>query len=272
MRITPRWMAVLVVTILFGGILFSVALGEWTTKSTKEPMTFTEGEFAGQYDPADIRGSYTFGEVSSLFGVPIEDLAFAFRVSEPDVAAVSLKTLEERFVDLGVDLGTSSVRLFVAFYKGLPFDLSGEDIFLLPEAADLLKQKATLSPEQLAYLDTHTVSEAQEPVATEMTPVTQETQLSPTGTPQATPTDGGGTPAGGSGVPDPEHTPEANKLGGKTTFQNLLDWGVKQADIEKAIEQALPSANLVIKDWVTAQGLSFSTMKDQLQALVEAVK
>ena len=37
MRITPRWMAVFIVTILFGGILLSIALGEWTTKSTVIP-------------------------------------------------------------------------------------------------------------------------------------------------------------------------------------------------------------------------------------------
>lgn len=233
MRITPRWMAVFVVFVLFGGILLSIALGEWTTKTTKEPLKFTEGEFAGEYNPADIRGSYTFGDVSGLFDIPLEDLAVAFRVSEPDVSSVSLKTLEEKFVDLGVDLGTNSVRLFVALYTGLPFDLSGEDIFLLPEASELLKQKASLSPEQLVYLDSHTVNEATD---------------------------------------DPEHTPEANKVGGKTTFQHLLDWGVKQEDIEKLIGQPLPSANLLIKDWATSQGLSFSTVKDQLQALVDEVK
>ncbi|NLI41937.1 MAG: 4Fe-4S binding protein, partial [Caldisericales bacterium] len=72
MRITPRWMAVFIVTVLFGGILLSIALGEWTTKSTKEPLTFAEGEFAGEYNPADIRGSYTFGEISRLFEIPLE--------------------------------------------------------------------------------------------------------------------------------------------------------------------------------------------------------
>jgi hypothetical protein len=272
MRITPRWMAVLVVTILFGGILLSNALGEWTTKSTKEPLTFAEGEFAGEYNPADIRGSYTFGDVSELFDIPLEDLAVAFRVSEPDVAAVSVKTLEEKFVDLGVDLGTSSVRLFVALYRGLPFDLTGEDTYLLPEATELLKQKASLSPEQLTYLESHTAKEATALSTPAILEVTQTSEVIVESTPAFTPTGGDGTPGGGSGTPDPEHTPEANKVGGKTTFQNLLDWGVKQEDIEKVIGQPLPAASLLIKDWATSQGLSFSTLKDQLQALVDAVK
>ena len=272
MRITPRWMAAFVVFVLFGGILLSTALGQWTTKSTKEPIKFTEGEFAGEYNPEDIRGSYTFGDVSGLFEIPLEDLATAFRVTEPDVAAVSLKTLEERFVDLGVDLGTSSVRLFTAFYTGLPFDLSGEETYLLPEAADLLKQKASLSPEQLAYLDAHTVNDAAAVVTPEVTIETPLPGSAPESKSEVTPTGGKGNSGGGTGTPDPEHTPEANKVGGKTTFQNLLDWGVKQEDIEKTIGQPLPAASLIIKDWANAQGLSFSTVKDQLQTLLDAVK
>src|SRR5690606_18437936 len=271
-KITPRLMAIFVVVVLFGGILVSIALGEWTTKSTKEPIKFTEGEFAGEYNPADIRGSYTFGDVSELFEIPLEDLAVAFRVTEPDAAAVSVKTLEEKFVDLGVDLGTSSVRLFVNLYKGYPLDVNVEDSYLLSEATVLLKEKASLSPEALAYLENHTVYEAQELAAPEVNIKTQQSESIPVSTPQATPSGGTGTPGGGSGTPDPEHTPEADKVAGKTTFQNLLDWGVTQEDIEKTIGQPMPSANLLIKDWATAQGLSFSTLKTQLQALVDAVK
>lgn len=63
MIITPRWMAVFVITVLFVGIFVSIAVGEWTTKSNKEPLKFTEGRFAGENNPADIRGSYTFGDV-----------------------------------------------------------------------------------------------------------------------------------------------------------------------------------------------------------------
>jgi hypothetical protein len=265
-------MAVFVVTVFFGGILLSIALGEWTTISTKEPLKFTEGDAAGEYNPADIRGSYTFGDISELFDIPLDDLAVAFRVTDPDVAAVSVKTLEEKFVDLGVDLGTSSVRLFVALYKGLPFDLSGEDTYLLAEATELLKLKASLSPEQLAYLESHTVDETTGLATPAIQSATQPIEIAPESTSALTPTGGASNPGGGTGTPDPEHTPEANKVGGKTTFQNLLDWGVKQGDIEKAIGQPLPSVNLLIKDWATAQGLSFSTLKDQLQALVDTLE
>lgn len=254
MRITPRWMAVLVVTVLFGGILVSMALGEWTTKNSKEPLKFTEGKYAGENNPADIRGSYTFGDVSRLFEIPLEDLAVAFRISEPDVAAVSLRTLEENFADLEVEVGTGSVKLFVALYKGVPYDLSGEDAFLLPEAVELIKQKTSLSQEQLDYLEIFTVSEAAGSGAPDLQEEAEPGDLSAEST------------------SDSEHEAEAYKIAGKTTFQNLLDWGVKQEDIEKTIGQSLPSANLLIKDWAAAEGLSFSTLKSQLQALVDAAK
>lgn len=246
MRITPRWMAAFVVTILFGGILVSMALGEWTTKSNKEPLKFTEGKYAGENNPADIRGSYTFGDVSRLFDIPLEDLAIAFRILEPDVAAVSLNKLEENFENLAVEVGTGSVKLFVALYKGYPYDLSEEDAFLLPEAVELVKQQTSLSQEQLDYLEIFTVSEEAGFVAPD---VQEEAQ-----------------PA------DSDHGAEDYKIAGKTTFQNLLDWGVAQEDIEKIIAQPIPSLNLLIKDFATAEGLSFSTLKEQLQALVDAAR
>ena len=80
------------------------------------------------------------------------------------------------------------------------------------------------------------------------------------------------TPTDGLGTPDPKQDHEEFVIAGKTTFQDLLDWGVKQEDIEKTIAQPLPSLNLLIKDWAAAEGFSFSTLKAQLQALVDAAK
>ena len=55
-------------------------MGWWQTESTKEAAVFTSGEFAGQANPADIRGSYTFGDVEKNFGIPAALLAQAFGV------------------------------------------------------------------------------------------------------------------------------------------------------------------------------------------------
>jgi hypothetical protein len=55
---------------------------------------------------------------------------------------------------------------------------------------------------------------------------------------------------------------------GKTTFQNLLDWGASKEEIENLIGGTIPAPDMLIKDYVTSQGLDFATVKAALQAIV----
>jgi hypothetical protein len=59
---------------------------------------------------------------------------------------------------------------------------------------------------------------------------------------------------------------------GKTTFQEVLDWGVPQETIEAVIGGAIPPGSTVIKDYVTSKGLAFTTTKAQLQVEVDKTK
>lgn len=146
MKITSKIMALTIFVVLFGGIAFTTWMGWWATETNKEPVKFTEGEAAGQYNPADIRGSYTFGEVSTLFEIPLADLQSAFHLGD-DPASVALKDLETLYGDLNVEIGTASVRLFSAYYRGLPYEPS-EETYLFAEAVEILKSKASLSDAQ----------------------------------------------------------------------------------------------------------------------------
>ncbi len=58
----------------------------------------------------------------------------------------------------------------------------------------------------------------------------------------------------------------------KTTFQEVLDWGVSQSVIEQILGTPMPNPLTTIKDFCTAQGLSFETVKAQLQAEVDKAK
>src|SRR5512143_2622329 len=78
MTLTSKSLAAILVVLMFGGIAFSSAMGWWVTESTKIPATFTNGEFAGQANPADIRGSYTFGDIANSFDITPQVLAQAF--------------------------------------------------------------------------------------------------------------------------------------------------------------------------------------------------
>jgi hypothetical protein len=243
MTINSKSLAMIVLLAIFGGITFSSAMGWWVTESTKVPVTFTEGEFAGQANPADIRGSYTFGDITNSFDVTPEILAQAFGMTGDDPAAFAIKELEAIYLDSGYEIGTVSVRLFVAWYTGLPFDPTGQEIFLPHSAAELLLAKGNLSPDQVAYLEAHTVEVGMP--AQETAPAT-------------------------AAVPSTNTSTETT-IKGKTTFGELLVWGVPQAVIEQIIGGPLPDPAMTLKDYAAAQGLDFETLKSALQAEVDKV-
>ena len=159
MKLSSFPLAVAIFVLLFGGIGFTSAMNWWQTESTKVPAKYSEGAAAGEYNPADIRGSYTFGAINESFGIPLEDLQVAFRLpSGGDTAAFPVKSLEDLYADLPVEMGTGSVRLFTAFYKGLPYDLAAnQETYLFPEAAEILKSKGSMTPDQVAFLPDHTL-------------------------------------------------------------------------------------------------------------------
>ncbi len=245
-------MALIIFIVLFGGIAFTTWMGWWTTETRKEPDRFSQGEAAGQYNPADIRGSYTFGDVSRLFQIPIADLQSAFHLGD-DPASVALKDLETLYGNLDVEVGTASVRLFSAYYKGLPYEPT-EETYLFAEGVEILKSKASLSAAQLAYLQSHTVNLNAAPEAA--TPAPVDATAVPAA--EATPT-----------TAITEHAQPDRTITGKTTFQDLLNWGVAQADIENVLGKPMPDSTTLIKDYVTSQGLEFSSIKTALQALIK---
>ncbi len=257
MTLTSKTLAALVVVILFSGIFFSSTMGWWQTTSTKEATKITSGEFAGQANPADIRGSYTFGDVEKNFGISPVVLAQAFGVQDSDPASFAVKSLEGMYSTSEQEIGTSSVRLFVAFYKGMPYDLS-TDIYLLESAATILRAR-TLSSEQAAYLAAHTAPNSGiGPAMTLQSPP----QATPSPASQPTPM------ADTSGIVSTDRT-----VKGMTTFADVLGWGVSQATIEQVLGAPLPAApGTKVKDYCAEKGLSFETIRPVLQAEVDKVK
>jgi len=254
MTLNSKALAALLVALLFGGILASSALGWWQTVSTKEPAKFTDGEFAGLANPADIRGSYTFAEIDKAFKVSPEILVQAFGVENANPAAFQVKELETIYAESAVEIGTASVRMFVAFYAGLPYDLAAAEESYLPQSAvDILLEKGTLTSEQLAFLETHTVKPGQDPAAPQ-----------PATTPQAAPAT--------EATPHATVTSEAYLIKGKTIFGDLLAWKVPQAAIEQILGAPMPDPALKVKDYCTANSLDFEVIRPALQAEVDKVK
>jgi hypothetical protein len=118
--------------------------------------------------------------------------------------------------------------------------------------------------------DTFSVTELRAWLVSRQGPAEPEATAIPvqpaTATPIVLPTEGIATP-----LPT-EHVAPEKTITGKTTFQELLDWGVPEDAIRQVIGGDLPALSTVIKDYVTQQGTEFSSVKTALQIEVDKTK
>jgi hypothetical protein len=273
--IKSRHLAIVVPVVFAAGIGLTMAFNLWKTETDKVPTAYTKGEFAGQANPADIRGSYTLADVAKAFPVPLEDLARAFGVTE-NTAAFQVKALEGAFEGLpdSWEIGTDSVRLFVARYLGLPFEPAATTA-LPPAAVAVLEEKGGLSPQMLAGLKARVAGG--EAAANAGSPAAAGPAPQPAlPTPTATSTAAAGSPAPATAPASPsstaEHasTTEDRTVKGKTTFKELIDWGVSETDIRKAFGGDMGGAGVALKDFCAQKGIEFTAVKTALQNLVNA--
>jgi len=258
MKIKNWHMGLIVLIVIFGGIAGTMAFNLWNTEGGGGgqgsggggvPVTFKVGEFAGKYNPADIRGSYSFGNISELFEIPLTELGTAFGLGAIDnLADFKCKDLHETYANLeeDIEIGTGSVKMFVALYTGLPYTLA-DDEYLPQSAVELLKAKANLTEDQVAFLDTHSVDISGLRIV-EPSTITEGV------------------------APAEEHEESAEQIiKGRTTFKEVLNWGVPEEGIEAIIGEKLPATGMTIRDFATQKGLDFGDIKASLQAKVDAL-
>jgi len=145
-------MPLLIILFLFGGIQIFKSLDLWKTERSAEPAKITSNVHSGKYDPADIRGSYSFKEIATLYDVKEEDLLTAFKLDDINI---KVKDLEALYSNSEIKIGTKSVRYFVALYNGVPFDKGDEEIYLPSSAVNLLLSTKTLDQKEIDYLNSH---------------------------------------------------------------------------------------------------------------------
>lgn len=247
-RISSRFIAIAVPMVFFGGIAASAALGWWVTEASKTPERYEEGEFAGEYNPADIRGSYTFGDIESVFGVPATVLAEAFGVADDgssDPALFAVKNLEDIYEELGGDLeiGTDAVRVFVSLWTGLPYEPDEETAITDAGLALLLEAEA---------ID-QTTAEGLAPFVVAL----------PGGTVDV---------AAAVAAADDSEDDEERLIKGNTTFGELKTWGLSVEEIEEIIGVPIGGNGDAMRDFFSAAGIEFSSVKDRLQEAVDAAQ
>lgn len=246
MKISSIAIVIIVVVVLGGGIILTNVLNLWdkppvdinqvpattTTTGGDSDEVPAKPDFNTPYQPAGIKGTNTFAEISAMFNVPLDDLGVGFAItSEPDWQDLKARELKAIYNNLpsNIKLETESVRVFVSFYTGKSYNYSPSD-YLPGPAVNILKQKSELTPEQVAFLDTHTYN--------------VDTTAS----------------TGASAVN--KHT-----VTGETSFGTLLGWGIPAEEIEKAIGGEMPVTGTFIRDYASQEGKDFLALVSVLQEL-----
>jgi hypothetical protein len=244
-----KTLGLMTLILIFGGIIATMAAGVWSTETEKVPVKFSEGIAAGEYNPEDIRGSYAFIDVSTLFEIPIDVLFKAFGIPlDTDPSQFKTKDLESyyAFEDENIEVGNESVQVFVALYKNLPITLT--DTYLPKTAVEILKALDTTWPAAtIDYFDAYTVEISADSVAPIETGNTETTNTSV----QAATTEAHEEPI----------------IKGTTTFQQLLDAGISEEQIKSVIGSNMPPTNQIVKDYCTQNGLSFSEVKAAIEEI-----
>ena len=241
MNISSKALAPVVLVSFVVGIGLSMAYNIWRTESSKEPARFTTGEFAGEYNPADIRGSYFFDDIEAAFGVPAEVMARAFGVAEREnPGAFQAKELEEMYAALpdGGEVGTDAVRLFVALYTLMPY--TPEETTVLPSPAlPLLQDKLASADYELLRERSVKISEI--PAADGETEAIVH-----------------------------EEESEERLIKGKTTFDELINWGLERDEIEEILGMEMGARSSSVRDFLVEKELEFSEYKVKLQELTDS--
>jgi hypothetical protein len=294
-RIKTLPLSLILVAGIFGGIGIAKSVGYYETTSSKEPAKFKTGELAGLPNPADIRGSYTWLDLERVFGIPAAESAAAFSLPGHALAIdARVSELEEIYLTIlpeGYEIGTGAVRLFVSLYTGLP--LEAEEGSVLPDAA--LAYLATRPGIDAAGLQRYALpaaasqaAEAQASAA--QTPAIQPAATQPAAAPasqasaapasaapataaapsqEAASTGTGTGTAGGTGSGTGTSTSGVRSIVGKTTFGDLYDWGLSEAQVESVLGYKPGARSQTVRDSATAAGKEFSDFRTQLQALVD---
>lgn len=130
---------------------------------------------------------------------------------------------------------------FVAFYNGLPYDMS-EDIYLPQSAVEILKSKGNLNNEQIKYLQNHTINIINQPEEN----VTGKSNITQSATDRI--------------------------VKGKTTFKEIIDWGISKEEIEAILSKKIQNTAITLNDYCSENNIDFSTIKSELQNKLDSLK
>lgn len=156
MKISEKLMSIIIIMVFLLGIITAMTLGIWNTSESKEKNIKIQ-ENIEIFVPTDIKGSFTFGEISQIFNIEIKVLYDAFRIPKGiQNQSLEVKNIAPIFESLSFEVGRKSMVAFVSLYNGIPTNIEG--IYLPKEAVNIIfERNKNLSLEDRKYLDAHKV-------------------------------------------------------------------------------------------------------------------
>lgn len=137
------------------GISTAILTNHFPTEATKLPEKL---EDASGYDPATIKGSFTFVDISEAFDLPLDVIGTAYGIPEEEWHIIKNKDLKERYDFEGeMEIGNGSVKMFVALYKRLPYDYEEEGDYIPMQAFEILEKEGKIPPGKRGYIEDHVI-------------------------------------------------------------------------------------------------------------------
>jgi hypothetical protein len=270
MKVSSRVLSILIPATVIVGIFFGEMSGWWKTESSKEPIAYGENEFGGAFaglpNPADIRGSYSLGDIETAFGIPVAVLAEAFLLSdEENPEAVLLKEFEERYGILPgeyaaendpspeFEIGTDAMRLFVARYLGLPYEAESDTGIFAAAYQLIIATADSMESVELNDLERRVVQAPHTSAGSNAADILDELAVSD------------------ESVVTNEPNDEEYLVKGNTTFGQILSWGVSEDDIREILGGDMGTRGEQIRTWCIEREIAYSSVKEELQRRVDEV-
>lgn len=219
-------------TLFIGGSMYT---GYWQTERAATPKVIETGAFQGQYDPYDIRGSYTIDEILTLYQIPKQDFYAGLGLPASLPTSTQLKALEST-VESEEHFGVSNVRDFVAFYVGIISEIPDSDAHETTNTTDNSNETTTNAKETNIYV--------------------QGSQ-------------GGGFGSGLGNPDDPtinHNNRSATTPTGGTTLAQVYEWGITREMMEKQFKVNFDQLDItpetILKDFADQIGIKMYDIKE----------
>ena len=240
MKIKSIHILLAIIIVIGGGILLASELDLYNTTRVKTPRKTAEGIA----DVIDMRGSHSLEEIEKYYKLPASSVIEAFGLRpDTDPNFFQLKDMKEIFTPVELEEGeyiveTDTVKVFTSLYLKIPY-VSDETFYLPEKTVNYLIENDKLTGEEKEYWQGHAFKleylDSKYLTASEFSKIVVEE-------------------AGGF------------KVTGRTTIQELLDYGVTEEKFEEVTGFKIPDKKLVsFRDFVIDKGLEFGEVKNKFR-------